>query len=151
MVASIPGVANRDARAVLDARVAAVREALAAGADDRVADELASIHQLRLWRGRNLTGFAAFAEDVLGLPPDRVGALSGGFPAESPSEEAVAVAVRVEAALLVAGVPGRVRLRGSRGEETLSIEIVADRAPAAFQEVARALHPLLRDLDRFRR
>ncbi|MEO0326462.1 MAG: hypothetical protein AAF447_26175, partial [Myxococcota bacterium] len=80
--ALVPGVSNRDARLVLDRRTAALQvilEARATGdeaAGDAAAEALCEAQRLRLWRGRSLTTFGAYVEDVLGMAEDEASALA---------------------------------------------------------------------------
>lgn len=148
--ALVPGVANRDARKLADARIEALTAFLATGSDADVETELAYAVRLGLWRGRSLTGFEALAENVLGLSVDDARARAGrgaeraGFPAETASEEAVAIAWRTEVALLEAGLPGRVRI--TKGAlESIELTLPVERAPEALGAIAERMMPLVRD------
>ena len=55
-VALIPGVANRDARAVADARVEAMRAMIAWDDQEALDRAFADLMVLRLWRGLSITG-----------------------------------------------------------------------------------------------
>jgi hypothetical protein len=151
-IALVPGVANRDARSLFEARVQELRAALEAGeAGDALAHGLAEAIQLGLWRGRSVTGFDAFAEQVLDMaaPEARAlaerGALAMGVPCERASDEAVAVWMRCEVCLRDAGIPGRVRLRCEGGAESLMLDIDVTRAPEALDAIGHRMGPLARD------
>lgn len=152
----VPGVANRDARALFDARVTALREAQSghpaeAAATARLARGLAEAVLLGLWRGRSVTGFDAFAFDVLGIEPPEAarlaeeGASALGVPRDRLTDEAIAAWMRTEAALLEAGVQGTVRARLTDEGEVLRIELDVGRAPEALDAIGRRLGPLARD------
>lgn len=151
----IPGVANRDARDVYDLWVDSMKAAVAARAEEpqavgRLRRALAEMRQRRLWRGKSVTSFEAFAEDVLGLEIAEAEGLAAagaeelGITSDPASDEAVAIAIRAEAALLAAEIGGRMRIAGERGAETLRFEVEVDDAPAAFGHVARRLGPMRR-------
>ncbi len=63
----LAGVRNQDARAVYDARVAALRAANSRGDRAALGRGLCEAQRLTLWRARNVTDFAAFAESVVGI------------------------------------------------------------------------------------
>ncbi|HJL18744.1 MAG TPA: hypothetical protein RMH99_23990 [Sandaracinaceae bacterium LLY-WYZ-13_1] len=143
----VPGVANRDARAVCEARERRLREALEARDDDRLAVELAEAACLRVWRGRSIVAWDAFVENVLGMDraeaerlaargAERVGS------AEPASDEVVATWMRAEAgALEGCGPDVAVRLRGER----LVIDLPVAEAPAALSQIGRRATPLARE------
>jgi hypothetical protein len=113
--AVIAGVRNAEARVVYDARVTALRAALAAGRQSELIEGLREVRQLALWRARNVTDFQAFAESVVGVPAGTSEALTkreddAPEPAPIPVE-AVALLIRVEAALLQRLPTGQVHLR----------------------------------------
>jgi hypothetical protein len=143
----VPGVANRDARAVCEARERRLREALEAKDEETVALELAEAARLRVWRGRSIVGWDAFVEDVLGMGRDEAerlvaqGAEVVGS-AEPASDEVVATWMRAEAgALEGCGPEASVRLRGER----LVVELPIDDAPAALSSMGRRATPLARE------
>jgi len=142
----VPGVANRDARAVCEARERRLREALEAEDEAAVALELAEAARLRVWRGRSIVGWDAFVEDVLEMGRGEADALAArGAEAvgstEPASEEVVAAWMRAEAGALEAcGPDAVVRLRGER----LIVELPVDRAPAALSCMGRRATPLAR-------
>lgn len=102
----IPGVANHEARRVYDAHVERLRRAVADGAEAQLERGLSAVWLLALWRARNVTGFEAFAQDVVGLDHVRATALAErGARARSAALEplpdlAAALWLRCEAALL---------------------------------------------------
>lgn len=147
-VALIPGVANRDARSVADARVEAMRAMIAWEDQDSLDRAFADLMILRLWRGRSITGMDAFTEDLLELAPADArkaaerGAAATGRTLEPLDDVAVAAWLRTEAALLELGIDGRV---GVDGEGRLALSFPAVAAPEAFDGIAHRLAPLLED------
>ncbi|MEM9070426.1 MAG: hypothetical protein AAGE52_18115 [Myxococcota bacterium] len=139
--ALIPGVANRDARRVYDARASALQKA----EGDLRGDLLAEAVFLQVWRGFSITGFDAFVEDALGLslPGAREEAEAGAArlerPLEALSDRLIATWIRAESALVETG--GRVTCRG----EHLHICVPFERSLESLQEVNRRIYPLLRD------
>jgi hypothetical protein len=134
---TIAGVANRDARAVYDARSEAMRALWAEGqAGEAELLELGGLlHdalRLMLWRARRVTDFEAFAEEVIGIPAARARALVEahtqrvGEPAEALNERTVAAWLRTEAGLFEGDERARVRLRDAAA---------AERGPAARELV----------------
>jgi hypothetical protein len=109
--------------------------------------------RLGLWRGRSVTGFDAFAEEVLGIPAAearelaRQGAARMGAPCERATDEAVAAWMRCEAALREAGVRSRVRVLADAGTETLRIDLDTVDAPQGIDAMAHRMVPLVRDRD----
>lgn len=156
-VALVPGVANRDARAVHDARLARIEAALVEyrdgieGAAERLGRELLEAVQMGLWRGRSLTSFEAFAEQVVGLAPSEAqslaerGAALQGVAADRVTDEAVALWMRSEAALLEGQIEGRASCAGSGKEETLRLELPVTQGPLALELIGRRMLPLVRD------
>lgn len=145
-VVLVPGVANRDARAVYEARERRLRAALAVEDRDAAALELAEAARLRLWRGHSLVSWEVFVEDVLGLGQDEVesllrrGAELAGS-ADPVSDDVVATWMRAEAGLLEGSADAAVRLRGDR----LVLEIPIGEAPAGLAAVGRRSAPLARE------
>lgn len=133
----VPGVANRDARAVYHARERRMRAAVESGDADALALELREAVQLRLWRGNSVVSREAFVEDVLGLSPD----ISPKVDAEPANEEAVATWMRAEAGLLEAVPDGAVRLVDGQ----LVIVLPIESAPAALTGMGRRAAPLAKD------
>jgi hypothetical protein len=144
-VVLMPGVANRDARAVYEHRLRRLERALADGDDRRAAIELAEAAQLEVWRGHSIVGWDAFAEDVLGLSRNEaaelleVGAREIG--AKRASDEVIAVWMRTEAGLIEAGADAHVGLREGR----LVIDVPIGDAPAALAAAGRRIAPLARE------
>lgn len=148
-VALVPGVANRDARAVFDAHLARLETARRGHPGDpdataRLREALRHVLRTRLWRGKSLTSFEVLTEQLLDLPADEARALTG--PVEPASDEAVAVWLRAEAALLEAGLDATVRLVVHDGGERLEFDAPVTGAPRAVAAIARRLAPLGRDL-----
>lgn len=143
----VPGVANRDARAVCEARERRLREAMERGDEDALAIELTEAARLRVWRGRSIVGWEAFVENVLGLDQADAERLVGRGrerigSAEPVSDEIVATWMRAEAGALEAcGPSASVRLRGER----LVIELPIQDAPAALSAMGRRATPLARE------
>jgi hypothetical protein len=153
-VALIPGVSNRDARAVHDARVERLRTLAEAGegAQPALAEALAEAFVMGLWRGRALTGFDAMAVDVVGLSKDEAeqrlgeGFVAIGLPREAGRPELVAAWFRAEAALLEEGHAGTVGARpGPNGEVRLAVAVGPERLAEAFHAMGRRMTPLVRD------
>jgi hypothetical protein len=152
--AVIPGVRNMEARAVYDARVAALRTALAAGHEVELVEGLREAQQLALWRARNVTDFRAFAESVVGVPAGTSEALVNGGIDPSNHEQplapqAIALLIRVEAALLQRPPGGRVRLRQDAGGLQLELSVPVQDVPRTVEtlsDVGRAVSALRRFL-----
>jgi hypothetical protein len=146
-VALVPGVANRDARLVFEARVEAM-QALRED-DEALGPLLAECVWLGLWRGRSLTSFDALAEEVLEVPADHARGLAevacarANLPAEPLSEELVAVWLRAEAALLEIG-EGRVFVRPVDGD-TISLRLSVSSASTALEAIGHRMAPLASD------
>jgi hypothetical protein len=142
----VPGVANRDARAVYEARERRLRRALDENDRDAAAIELAEAAMLRVWRGHSIVGFDAFTIDVLGLDRDAAQALLArgkellGASGAS-SEEIVATWMRAEAGALEGHADAAVRFR--RG--SLAFEIPIDAVPAALNGMGRRAAPIARE------
>lgn len=149
-VVLVPGVANRDARAVYEARERRLRAALEAGDDEALALELMEAARLRLWRAHNIVGWDVFVEHVLGISLERAsellarGAARWGSADPAP-EEVVAGWMRAEAGLLEASPAGVARLQGAPGEERLVLEVSMADAPVALAAVGRRAAPLARE------
>lgn len=143
--ALVPGVANRDARAVYDARVRRFRQALSSGAREEAGRQLAEARRLGLWRARSLTGWAAFVENVLELDPKEADALLAlGRPSvgEGPlPERVIATFLRTEAGLLEVDATAFARWNGER----LVLELGLASAAAALAAVGRRCAPLAQD------
>lgn len=149
--ALVPGVANRDARKLADARIEALIALIATASTEEVENELAHAVRLGLWRGRSLTGFDALVENVLGLTLEDAkaraarGAARLGMPDGTATEEAVAVAWRTEIALLEADLPGRVRIVKTKAGDTIELSLPVERAPESLGVIAERMVPLVRD------
>jgi hypothetical protein len=143
----VPGVANRDARAVCEARERRLRTALEAKDEETLAMELAEAARLRVWRGRSIVGWDAFVENVLGMDraeADRLTARGAEVvgSAEPASEDVVAAWMRAEAGALEGGGPdAAVRLRGER----LVVDLPVEQAAAALSSMGRRATPLARE------
>lgn len=148
--ALVPGVANRDARAILDARTERLARWAkeAKGNDERLDRGLAELVFCRAWRGRSLTAFEAYAEDFLGIPAAEAiaaaerGAAALGVPCEPLNDEAIAVWMRAEAGALEVGAP--LRVRPGPGD-TLHFEVEVPSAPMALHAAGRRMTPLVQD------
>jgi hypothetical protein len=146
----IAGVTNRDARAVYDARLAALEAAVKAGDDAALGRGLCEMVYLKLWRARALSGFDALAQAVLGVDPDRARALAkqaGGEELAPLSDAVVALWLRTETTLN-ALVPGA-RVMAGRGPGGLELRIALPldeplRDIEALAEVGRRLSSLRR-------
>jgi hypothetical protein len=140
----VPGVANRDARLVGDARVKRLRAAIASGDEVLLSEELADAVRLAVWRTLNVVGFDVFAEAVLGIAADRgralakAGAARMGEVCRPADEETVALWMRAESGLLEHAPDARVSLR----EERLHLDVPLDRAAEGLSGVGRRAAPL---------
>ncbi|HHH31210.1 MAG TPA: hypothetical protein ENK57_23075 [Polyangiaceae bacterium] len=137
-VVLVPGVANRDARGVYEARVARILAAAEAEDREALAVELIESAQMQVWRGHSIVGWDVWVDAVLGLDPAYANELRGD--AEPLNEELVALWMRVEAGLAEANA-GAVRLRDGK----LCFELDPERAPAALANVGRRAAPLAHD------
>jgi len=148
--AVIPGVRNSEARAAYDARVATLRAALAAGQTAELAAGLQEVRQLALWRARNVTDYRAFAESVVGVPAGSAATLAGeAEDAQVLPPEAIALQIRIEAALAQRPPGGRVRMRRTEGGLKLELSMSVDDVPRAVEnlsDVGRAVTALRRFL-----
>ncbi len=138
----VPGVANRDARRVYEARADALRRA-----EGAVREELlAEAQLLQVWRGFAITSFDAFVEDALGFPLDEAkaeaerGAARLEVDLAPLPDDRVALWMRVEVGLLDAG--GRVTCH----DDELRLYVPFGQALRGLDEVGRRIHPLVRDL-----
>jgi hypothetical protein len=158
----IPGVANHEARRVFDARVERLRDAAESDAagETELARGLYEARRLGLWRARQLTGFDAFAVDVVGLEVERARALvdalvqGQGLDDERLPDTAVALWLRGEAALLDRCPEGRIEARVHDGELELRIVLPlepAGKAGDALGAIGRKAVGLTRLLDDERR
>lgn len=135
----IPGVNNRDARLVLDARLAELGETQA---DDLRAKRLFEAFQLAIWRARSITGFDAFAEDVVGLPREEAralaesGAQAAGQTLETLPERQVAMWLRTEAAVREHTPSGSARIADHAGRAMLELLVPVEPAQAAVTALA---------------
>jgi hypothetical protein len=154
----IPGVANHEARRVYDARVESLRAAAEAGSarEAELARGLYEARRLGLWRARQLTGFDAFAVDVVGVEVERARALvqtlveGGGLDDERLPDTAVALWLRGEAALLDRCPEGRIEAHVQDGELELRIVLPlepAGKAGDALGAIGRKAVGLTRLLD----
>lgn len=144
-VVLVPGVANRDARAVYEARERRIRAALEAGDRDSAAMELAEAARLRLWRAHSVVGWDALVEDVLGLSREEADTLRARgaelIGAEPCSEDVVATWMRAEAGLLEGSADAAVHLRGER----LVLEVPVAQAAVGLAGAGRRSAPLARE------
>ncbi|MEM6961287.1 MAG: hypothetical protein AAF550_06030 [Myxococcota bacterium] len=193
-VALIPGVANRDARSVCDARTRELQFLLRRMSESAEQDEshytsglptesltnevegatnldsdasleadeasieltkkLAEAAQLRLWRGRSVTSFESYAEAMLQLDSQHANELlAAGRQALSmeesaASDEAIAVAIRTEAAALESGLELRVQIQGSFGDERIVLDVHVSSASETLRAIGRRLTPLAADHER---
>ncbi len=153
----VPGVANRDARGVCDARVAELEKLLGRrekGEDvtDELATALAEAVSMAVWRGRSVTSFESFAVHVLGMTEDQAtelaerGRLARGWPEGRASDALVAVWFRTEAALREAGFAGKASHRiDAKGKEHLIVDVELRHAPEGLEAVGRRMNSLVRD------
>ncbi|MEY4579239.1 MAG: hypothetical protein RL701_3942 [Pseudomonadota bacterium] len=153
--AVIPGVRNADARTVYDARVASLRAAVAAGHEAELRAGLEEVRRLALWRARNVTDYRAFAESVVGVAPALAQALVDELSNDTApklEDHAVALAIRIEAAVVARDPSARVRVHADGPGVRLSVDVpVSDigRAVETLTDVGRAAHGLRRFLRGF--
>jgi len=137
-VVLVPGVANRDARTVYEARVARIRDAVSAKDDVALALELSECAQMRVWRGHSIVGWDVWVDAVLGLDPEKANALRGDV--EALEDEAVALWMRAEAGMAEAKA-GAARWRDGK----LCLELDPATAPAALANIGRRAAPLAKE------
>jgi hypothetical protein len=141
--ALVPAVANRDARAVCDARIERLVAARDGSDRDLLGRELAAAFRMGLWRAGNLTTFDALLEDVLGLRVSEgrrlaeAGARALGTPLVRADDRVIATWFRIEAGLLANASTWRVELMSDGGEERFVISLAADRADLWLAEVGK--------------
>jgi len=145
-IALVPGVANRDARTVYDAKVEAVR---AASPEDRPA-LLAEAAWTRWYRGRSITTLEALAEDVLEIPADDAkalaeeGAKAAGLPMDALRDPLVAAWFRAVVALEEEELVAEVRIVAGEKGARLRVEVGPDPAQA-LHSIGRRMTTLVRD------
>ena len=145
-VALVPGVANRDARAVFDARVKRMRDAIAASDEATLAVELAEAARLRLHRANSVVTWESFVESVVGLSPERGAKLQAegervrGYPAAPLTDAEIAVWMRAESGVLEGSPDAHVHLIGDR----LELSVPMERAPQALAGAGRRSAPMTR-------
>lgn len=141
----VPGVANRDARLVGEARVKRLRAAIAENDEEQLAEELSDAVRLAVWRALNVVGFDVFAEAVLGIASERGRALAKegarriGEVCKPEDEATVAMWMRAESGLLEHAPDARASLRRGR----LHLELPLDCAAEALSGVGRRAAPLV--------
>ena len=155
---TIAGVANRDGRSVYDSRSEAMRALWAEGkADEAALAELGQLlhdaQRLVLWRARRLTGFEAFAEEVVGIPAQRAQELvdahtsqSGEAPSEL-SERNVAAWLRTEAGAYEGDERARARIISTAQGLKLVLTVSLAGASTALAGVGNRHAPLAREQD----
>lgn len=135
--AVIPGVRNTEARAVYDVRVARLRADVAAGREAEVRSGLEDARRLTLWRARNVTDYRAFAESVVGITPALADELCTGEGEKLP-EHAIALAIRLEAALLARSPGAHVRLYADPSGLRMALDLSAADVPRAVEALSDA-------------
>lgn len=138
----VPGVANRDARAVAQARLERLRRALQAG--EPIGEMLYEAVQLGVWRGHAVTSFDVYVDALVGIDAARAHALVDeetarrGVPPGPLRDYDVAIWYRIESAMLAAGVEGTVRHDGTRlwiGLEAGAMPVLARQLPLALRQM----------------
>lgn len=138
----IAGVANHEARQVYDARVERARRLLDGGEQAVLAQQLCEAIQLGLWRARSVTGFDAFAQDVIGVPAENAHELARQHAArqnvalEQLPDVAVALWLRSEAALLERCPEAAIEVRTVEGRLQLSVALPLAPALGVAEAVA---------------
>jgi len=137
----IPGVRNRDARAVYDARVVRLRDAVAGrpAQDAALVQGLIEAIELRLWRARNVTGPSAFVEQVVGIARSEVDALLGARKFERLDDVFIATWLGAEAALLESDPRATVTTRIMEDRRELVLTVSSDHATQALASLGRRL------------
>ena len=147
----IPGVGNRQARAAYELRLAPLLEA--STDDERRQQLLAEVQLLALWRAKHLTGFNAFAQDVLDTPPSearesaRLGAEAMGLTLSALPDLTIALWIRSEAALADACPGASVSATGGQSGISLTLRLPTSapaRAIEALSTLGRAMTGLSR-------
>jgi hypothetical protein len=143
-----------EARAVYDARVQAMRALV--GEAEREAELHASLEdarRLRLWRARNVTDYRAFMESVVGVAPEAAERLAGLEPqhaAGQNQDHVIALALRLEAALLAHARNASVRVaEAENGELRIGVELSASdlaHAVNALEDAGRSVSGIRRFL-----
>ena len=154
---TVAGVANRDARAVYDQRVEAMRALWNGGeASEQARAELGLLLldalRLKLWRAKRVTGFQVFAEDVVGLPASTARELAKaasertGDSEQELDERTTALWLRTEAGLYEGDTAARARVTAAGGGG-LRIELAVQVAAAspALAGVGARHAPLARE------
>jgi hypothetical protein len=151
----IAGVANHEARRIYDARVQRARRALAEDDSAELSRQLCDAILLELWRARSITGFEAFAQDVIGLDAQRARGLAEEAAAEQGvalhrlPDIAVALHLRSEVALIERCPEAKVSIRveGDRLQMALSLPLAPPaRVAEAVTAIGRSASGLLRVL-----
>lgn len=152
---AIAGVANRDARSVYDARATELVSLWDGGEADEnarhlVEERLLDVRRLTLWRARRVTGFAAFAEQVLGIQLKDAEAMSEaaaqrlGEPLTPLTEREVALWLRTEAGLYEGDPSARAFLRTVGGQTLLTLSIQSTLASMGLTGAGARHAPLAR-------
>ncbi|MFI5306678.1 MAG: hypothetical protein ACHQ53_04950 [Polyangiales bacterium] len=153
MAGLIAGVANHEARRVFDARVERLRRP--GVSEPELERGLCEAVLVGLWRGRNVMGFDALAQDVLGIPIERAralamrGAAQRGVALSQLPDIAVALWLRSEAALLDRHPNASIeaRVKDERIELVISLPLAPPLAAAeAVASVGRSAVGLARVL-----
>ncbi len=152
---AIPGVANRDARAVYSSRATELVTVwnggeLGAQARELVGERLLDVKRLTLWRALRVTGFAAFVEQVVGMKLADAESLVAevaarlGEPVTALNERDVALWLRTEAGLYEGDPNARVFLREASGKGVLSLSIPISLASLGLAGAGARHAPLAR-------
>lgn len=153
--ALVPGVANRDARLVCDARVSELEKLLESRSTSdatKLEHAMAEAVALGVWRGRSVTAFEAFAVHVLRMGEDEAKAIAErgrvalAWPHGRASDACVAVWMRTEAALRESGFEGRASIRvDDKGREHVVVDVPLKHAPEGLDGIGRRMSSLVRD------
>jgi hypothetical protein len=142
----VPGVANRDARAVYEARERRIRSAVRRGDRSALAIELAEASRLALWRAHSVVGWDVLVEEVLRIDRAEAEALRAEGAeivgsSDVADEDTIAVWMRAEAGAIEGSPEACVHLRGDR----LIIEIPIAGAATGLAGAGRRSTPLARE------
>ncbi len=152
---AIPGVANRDARAVYSSRAHELVTLwnggeLDAAARAVVGERLLDIKRLALWRAMRVTAFAAIAEQVVGMKLAEAESLVAeaaerlAEPVAELNEREVALWLRTEAGLYEGDPNARAFLRAGSGTAVLSLSVPVTLASLALAGAGARHAPLAR-------
>ena len=155
----ILGTNNRDCRAVYDARLLELQQAVTANDMAAVGQGLLDMELLGLFRARNVVNFQAFATSVLGLPLEQAtdlvseAASAKGWERARLADPLIALWIRSEAALREHLGRAAVRVSGDPNAPSLEFSVPSmpvERAVLALSGVGRQAAGLAHHLSQSR-